>query len=81
MLCIRQVSSGNHRLAPGTLLNALWWPCLGQEGTPKNKEGVYTYVQLIPFALQNKLTRHCEATVLQQKSLKNGSQEHVSLEM
>ena len=29
--------------------------------------GIYVYVQLIHFAVQQKLTQHCKATVLQQK--------------
>ena len=28
-------------------------------------EGIYVYVQLIPFAIQQKLTQHCTATILQ----------------
>ena len=36
-------------IAQGTLLRALWWP--NWEENPK-QEGIYVYVELIPFAAQ-----------------------------
>ena len=35
-------------------------------GTISKKEGIYVYIELIYFAVQQKLT-HCKATVLKQK--------------
>ena len=40
-------------MAQGTPLVALW------------KEGIYIYVKLIHFAIQEKLTQHYKGTVLQ----------------
>ena len=51
-------------VAQGTLLSALWWP--GWEGEPR-KRGYIVYVWPIHFAVQQKLTRHCKATILQLK--------------
>ena len=31
------------------------------------KKGIHVYVWLIHFAVQQKLTQHCKATILQQK--------------
>ena len=45
----------------GTLLNAPWWP--QWEGNPK-KRGVCVWPA--HFAIQQKLTRHCKATISQQ---------------
>ena len=49
-------------MAQETLLGALWWR--KSEGNPK-KEGIYVYVRLIHFAVQQKLTQQCRATILQ----------------
>ena len=43
-------------IAQGTLLHALQGP--KWEGNSK-QEGIYVYVQLIHFAVQQKLTQHC----------------------
>ena len=51
-------------IAQGTLLSALWWPeC---EENPK-KEGIYVYIWLTHFAVQQKLIQHCETTTLRWK--------------
>ena len=55
-------------IAQGTQLNGLW--CPKQEEKPNKRGYVYIYIQLIHFAIQQKLTQHCKATILQQK-LKN----------
>ena len=34
-------------------------------GRKSKKEGICVYTELIHFSEQNKLTQHCEATVLQ----------------
>ena len=39
--------------------------CGDLNGTEIQKEGIYVYVQLIHFAAEQKLTRHCESTTLQ----------------
>ena len=51
-------------IAQGTLLNSL--PLSKWEGNNK-KEGIYVYIQLIHFVLQQKLKQHCKAAVLQYK--------------
>ena len=37
---------------------------MGMEGRPK-REGIYVYIKLIHFVVQQKLTQHCEAIILQ----------------
>ena len=51
-------------IAQGTLLNALWWP-KGEENP--QKEGICVYTSLIHFAVQQKVTQHCKAAILQFK--------------
>ena len=53
-----------HYIAQGTLPNALQWP--KWEGNPK-KEGMHVliYLELIHFAIEQKLTLQCKATMLQ----------------
>ena len=41
-------------------------------GRPKSK-GVEVYLQLIHFVIQQKLTQHCEAIILQKKKKKKGT--------
>ena len=41
--------------------------CGGLNG---KEEGIYVHVWLIHFAVQQKLTQHCKATILQQKKKK-----------
>ena len=59
----------SYRIAQGTLLNALWWP--KWKGNLKQRS-VYIYfiyiyicIYLIHFAVQQKLTQHCKAIILQ----------------
>ena len=33
------------------------------------KEGMYVYIELIHFVVQQKLTQHCKASLLQLKSI------------
>ena len=42
-----------------------------QMGRKSKKEGMYVYIQLIHFAVQEKLTQHCKATPLHLKLIKN----------
>ena len=53
--------------AQGTLLSALWWPKWG--GNPK-KRGDMCICGVITFAVQQTLTQHCKATILQKNNLK-----------
>jgi len=34
-------------------------------GRKSKEEGIYVYMELIDFAVQQKLTQHCKATILQ----------------
>ena len=48
----------------------------------KPKKGICVYVQLIHFAVQQKLTQHCKATILQKKLIeknKTKNEPHTSL--
>ena len=36
-------------------------------GKESKKEWIYVYVQLTPFDIEQKLTQHCKATILQLK--------------
>ena len=36
----------------------------GKGGMPK-REGIYVYIRLIHFAVQQKITQHCKATIFQ----------------
>ena len=49
-------------IARGTLLNAVWSP--KWERNPR-KRGYIVYMWLIHFAVQQELTQHCKATILQ----------------
>ena len=53
-------------------LSALWWPRWvgsGMEGRSQ-REGIYVYIQLSRFIVQQKLTQHCKAITLQLKKKK-----------
>ena len=52
-------------IAQGTLLSALNAQSFPKwEGNPK-KEGIYVYVWLMHFAVQQKLMQHCKSIILQ----------------
>ena len=36
----------------------------GGVGGRSEREGIYVYIQLIHFVVQQKLTQHCKATIL-----------------
>ena len=42
----------------------------GGEGGRAKKEGIYVYIQLIHFTVQQKLTQHCKAIILPPKKRK-----------
>ena len=42
----------------------------GGVGGRSEREGIYVYIQLIHFVVQQKLTQHCKATILQLKKTK-----------
>ena len=49
-------------------LGALWWPSWvgwGWMGGRAKREGLYVYIELIHFIVQQKLTQHCKAIILQ----------------
>lgn len=48
-------------MAQGTWLSA----CGDLDGREIQREGIHVYMWLIHFTVQQQLTRHCEATVLQ----------------
>ena len=39
----------------------------GTVGGRSKREGIYVYIWLIHFVVQQKLTQHCKATILQKK--------------
>ena len=39
----------------------------GGLGGRSKREGIYVYIQLIHFVVQQKLTQHCKANILQYK--------------
>ena len=43
------------------------WDGVGWEGGPKGRKYTHTHTQLIHFIVQQKLTQHCKATILQFK--------------
>ena len=55
-------------VAQGAQLHALWWPrgvgCGGGVGERSKREGMYVYLQLIHFIVQQKLTQPCKAIIL-----------------
>ena len=40
-------------------------------GTESKKEWIYVHVELVPFAVQQKLTQHCTSTILQENLILN----------
>ena len=40
-------------------------------GTESKKEWIYVRVELVPFAVQQKLTQHCTSTILQENLILN----------
>ena len=37
----------------------------GGVGGRSKREGIYVYIELIPFVVQQNLTQHCKAVILQ----------------
>ena len=58
-------------IAQGTLVNALWW----LNGKEILKEGICMHIT--DFAVQQKLTQHCKATILQERFLKEKAEEAI----
>ena len=53
-------------IAQGAQLGALWWPRLGWDGDRRfRRDGIYVYIWLIHFIVQQKLIQHCKAIILQ----------------
>ena len=59
---------GNYYIEQGAQLCALSRPRgvgWGEVGGSLNREGIYVYIELIHTAVQQKLTQHCQAMILQ----------------
>ena len=48
-------------------------------GKKSKREGIYVYMQLIRFAVQQKLTQHCKAVTVQQQEKKKQSSDQRKL--
>ena len=64
LLCIKRITNKNRLYSTG---NSTQCPVVTQMGRKSKEEGIYVYVWLIHFAVQQKLTQHCKATILQLK--------------
>ena len=62
MLCIKQITNESLLYSTG---NSTQCSAVTEVGRKSKKERVYVYVQLIHFAVQQKLTQHCKAIILQ----------------
>ena len=60
-------SAETYLLAQGAQLGALWWPKWdwGRDRGRSKREGIHVYMKLIHFIVQQKLTQHGKATLLQ----------------
>ena len=66
LLCIKQTTDENLLYITG---NSTQCSVVTRMGRKSKKEGIFLYVQLSHFAVQQKLTQHCKATIFQ-KGLK-----------
>ena len=69
--CVKQIASGNLLYSTGSsswcsVVTYMGGMGVGVEGRSK-REGIYVYIQLIPFIVEQKLTEHCKAIILQLK--------------
>ena len=62
LLFIKQLINENLPYSPGISTQCSVVVCMGRVS---KKEWIYIYVQLIHFAIQQKLTQHCKMTILQ----------------
>ena len=54
------------------------WDGGGGMGGRSKREGIYVYIQLIHFGVQQKLTQHCKAIILQLKKMVMDALEHTT---
>ena len=66
LLCIKQTTDENLLYITG---NSTQCSVVTRMGRKSKKEGIFLYVQLSHFAVQQKLTQHCKAAIFQ-KGLK-----------
>ena len=80
-----QLASEGRAVLQGTMPLNLWYLMLslcgqhhdldgrdgGWVGERSKKEGIYVYIELVHFMVQQKLTRYCKAIILQQKAIIN----------
>ena len=68
----RQEAAAQHREISSVLCVHLegWDMEAGRETQEGGDMGIYVYVQLIQFVIQQKVTHHCKAIILQKKMLK-----------
>ena len=67
--CVKQVASGNLLYSTGSsaqcsVMTQMGGMGGGVRGTSK-REGIYVYIQLIHFVVQQKLIQHCKEIILQ----------------
>ena len=62
LLYIKQITNNNLLYSTG---NSTQCSVMTYMGIESKKEWIYIYVQLIHFAVQQKLTQHCKSTILQ----------------
>ena len=62
ILHIKQVTNENLLYSTG---NSIQYSVMASMGRKSKKQGIYIYMYLIHFVVQQKLTQHCTATILQ----------------
>ena len=65
LLCLPSSLVGVNRLRMDLTGNSIRCSVMTYMGTESRREWIYIYVWLIHFAVQQKLTQHCKATILQ----------------
>ena len=65
LLCVKQIASGNLLYNTGSSAQCSVMTQMDRVGG--GREGIYVYIQLIHLIVQQKLTQHCKATILQIK--------------
>ena len=73
--CIRWTANGRLLYSTGTAVQGSEMTYrggmgVGVRGRLKREEGIYVCIELIPTAVQQKLTQHCNAPILQFKKRK-----------
>ena len=64
--CVRQVASGNLLYSTGSTVRCSVVTYMGgMVGRGSKREGIYVYIKLIHFVVQQKLTQHCKTSIPQ----------------